>query len=155
MWSVTLEINLCPNFLFLFPRFFVIPWWWESKTPEISISNFMMLDIELGSVMVDCGLLTKFLTSLGKKMLYRIYTFMPVPRLLHEHSYAFVSVRKSCFHMRTQITIRPLWLVFEKPLPERAIGTLVIRMRHYSLLQFNWQLPTRALVSPFNWSVVS
>ncbi len=47
------------------------------------------------------------------------------PRHLHEHLYASVSLRKNCFHTRrnihiTQIAICPLWLVFEKPLPERA-----------------------------------
>ncbi len=63
----------------------------------------MIRDIELGNVMVDGGLLIKFLTSVGKKMLYSIYTFVLVPRHLHEHSYASVSVRKSCFHMRMNI----------------------------------------------------
>ncbi len=71
--------------------FFVIPWWWESKTPQISISNFMMLDIELGNVMVVSGLLTKFLISMGKNMLYHIYTF--VPRLA------------TCMNIRTPLSL--------------------------------------------------
>ncbi len=62
-WKLT-----CAQISYFFSLgFFVIPWRWESKTPEISVSNFMMLDIELGNVMADGELLTKFLTSMGKK----------------------------------------------------------------------------------------
>ncbi len=117
---------------FFSPGFFVIPWWWESKTPEISISNFMMLHIELDNVMVESGLLTKFFTSMGKKNVkpHLHICARASPHHLHEHLYASVSVRKSCFHMRMNIhmfvhimwiTICPLWLMFEKPLPERAL----------------------------------
>ncbi len=183
MWSVMLEINLCPDFLFLFFLFLLFP---DDKKVKYWNFNFEFHDARYWARQCDGGLLTKFLTSMGKKMLYRIYTFLFVPRHLHEHSYASVSVQKSCFHMHKnihmfvhimQIAIRPLWLVFEKPLPERA-PQMAWRMtqqmtrwicdwyaRHltryscecvnvtYSLLQFNSQLPTRAPVSPFNWSV--
>ncbi len=66
----------------------------------------MMLDIELGNVMVDGGSLTKFLTSMGKKMLYRIYTFVLVPRLAN------------CMNIRTPLSLR-----------ERAVFTFVHIMR--------------------------
>ncbi len=50
----------------------------------------------------------KFLTCVNfhpksELNLLHIYTFVLVPRHLHEHSYASVSVRKNCFHMRTNI----------------------------------------------------
>ncbi len=108
--------------------FFVITLWWESETPKISISNFMMLHIELGNLTVDC--LLNFLRQWVKKCYTAFthscswltsalaWTFVRLclcVKQLFSHAYEHSYVRMFVHIMR--ITIRPLRLVFEKPLP--------------------------------------